>query len=118
MQVPYWGFIDMLSRQENLRRPVVLMDLPHVSMRVYPQGLDIDDVAHALAGILANHNWPKACVVAHSYGTFVASRLCQLHPACVHATVLPQLPPLACCCSCEIVPPLSMLCQLAVAYAL
>ncbi len=90
MQVPYWGFISMLAKQENQRRPVILMDLPHVSMRVWPQGLDIDDVADALAAILASHAWPKACVVAHSYGTFIASRLCQLHPACVHATVGPS----------------------------
>ena len=94
VQVPYWGFINMLAKQENQRRPVILLDLPHVSMRVYPKGLDIDDVADALAAILASHNWAKACVVAHSYGTFVASRLCQLHPSCVHATVRPLQHPL------------------------
>ncbi|KAK9862700.1 hypothetical protein WJX84_006358 [Apatococcus fuscideae] len=86
--VPYWGFISMLTKQENLRRPVVLLDLPHVSMRLWPRAMDIDDAAHAVAGILAIHQWPTSCIVAHSFGTFVASRLCQLHPACVQATVL------------------------------
>ncbi len=73
----------------------MLLDLPHVSMRLWPRAMDIDDAAHAVAGILAIHQWPTSCIVAHSFGTFVASRLCQLHPACVQATVrtLPTPPP-------------------------
>lgn len=72
----------------------MLLDLPHVSMRLWPRAMDIDDAAHAVAGILAIHQWPTSCIVAHSFGTFVASRLCQLHPACVQATVrTPLLPP-------------------------
>ena len=87
MQVPYWGFISKLMRQENLHGPVVLLDMPHVAMRLHPRSLDMDDVAHALAEILAKHRWPTSCVIAHSFGTFIASRLCQLHPSQVNALV-------------------------------
>ena len=82
----------MLLQLEGPRRPIVLLELPHVSMRLYHQGIDIDDVAHVVAEILANHGWPASCIVSHSFGTFVASRICQLHPACVHALVRSSIP--------------------------
>lgn len=34
----------------------------------------------AVAAMLRRHGYRRCCVVGHSYGTFVASRLCQLHP--------------------------------------
>lgn len=34
----------------------------------------------AAAALLARHGYRRACIVGHSYGTFVASRICQLHP--------------------------------------
>lgn len=36
--------------------------------------------AAAVAAVLERRGYRHACIVGHSYGTFVASRLCQLHP--------------------------------------
>lgn len=40
----------------------------------------VDALAHALAGVLKVNGLDGACFVAHSYGTFVASRMRQLYP--------------------------------------
>ncbi len=40
----------------------------------------MDALAHALAGVLKVNGLDGACFVAHSYGTFVASRMRQLYP--------------------------------------
>ncbi|PNH03682.1 hypothetical protein TSOC_010242 [Tetrabaena socialis] len=77
--------------------PVVAVEYKHVSQRlcsIIPSADEIADGAAALldrlgleqvCGPWAEHPAPQreaegACVVAHSYGTFVASRLAQLHP--------------------------------------
>lgn len=40
----------------------------------------IDELAHALAALLAAHRLQGALMVGHSYGTFAVSRLRQLYP--------------------------------------
>jgi hypothetical protein len=37
--------------------------------------------------VLWRHAFPDACFVAHSYGTFCVSRICQLHRSLVHSMV-------------------------------
>jgi pimeloyl-ACP methyl ester carboxylesterase len=54
--------------------------VPHVALRLCWEAQSVDDVAAAVAASLARHGYRRACVVGHSYGTFVASRLCQLYP--------------------------------------
>ena len=39
------------------------------------------------AQIMWRHSYSDACFVAHSYGTFCVSRICQLHSSLVHSTV-------------------------------
>ena len=45
-------------------------------------------VVEALVGILDAHGIPKVCASGHSYGTFYASRLRQLHPERVQSMCL------------------------------
>lgn len=70
------------------------MQVPHVALRLCWEARDVDDVAHAVAAMLARHGYRRACVVGHSYGSFVASRLCQLHPEVCWGLLCAG----ACCC--------------------
>lgn len=86
MQVPYLGLI-----QQTLwacpDSPMVLLEAPHVGLRLQLRSRSVDDVAHAAAQILWRHSYENACFVAHSYGTFCVSRICQLHRSLVHSVV-------------------------------
>lgn len=44
--------------------------------------------AAAVAEFVRQHSWSQACIVGHSYGTFVASIICQMHPDMVQSLVL------------------------------
>lgn len=68
--------------------PVLMVEVPHVALRLCWEAQAVDDVAHAVAAMLRRHGYRRCCVVGHSYGTFVASRLCQLHPELVHSACL------------------------------
>ena len=70
-------------------RPMVLLEMPHVSMRLSPRSMDMNDVADILAGVLKLHGWKTSCIVAHSFGTFIASRFCQMHLDLVKSVVGP-----------------------------
>ena len=56
------------------------MQVRHVALRVCWEAAEVDDVAHAVASMLRSNGYARACLVAHSYGTFVVSRFCQLYP--------------------------------------
>lgn len=66
---------------------MILLEVPHVSLRLQLRAKAVDDVAHAAAQILWRHAFGDACFVAHSYGTFCVSRICQLHRSLVHSMV-------------------------------
>ncbi|KAK9828088.1 hypothetical protein WJX81_002392 [Elliptochloris bilobata] len=69
-------------------RPMVLLEAPHVSVGLTPRAVAAEAVAIGAAAVLARHGWAQAAVVAHSYGTFVASHLLRLHCEMVQAMVL------------------------------
>lgn len=85
-QVPYLGLI-----QQTLvacpGSPMILLEAPHVGLRLQLRAREVDEVANAAAAILWRHGFPEACFVAHSYGTFCASRVTQLHRSLVHSLV-------------------------------
>ena len=85
-QVPYLGLI-----QQTLwacpDSPMILLEAPHVGLTLQLRSRSVDDVAHAAAQILWRHTYEGACFVAHSYGTFCVSRICQLHRSLVHSVV-------------------------------
>ncbi|EFJ48493.1 hypothetical protein VOLCADRAFT_90773 [Volvox carteri f. nagariensis] len=59
--------------------PLVAVEYKHVSMRWCSIIPSADDIAAGVVGLLDRLGLEQACVVAHSYGTFVASRLAQLY---------------------------------------
>ncbi len=86
MQFPYIRFLRMLFT-EAVSHPVILMEFPFISMRFCLRAGDVDDAAHAVADFVRQQGWQQACIVGHSYGSFVASRICQMHPTLVQSLV-------------------------------
>ena len=86
MQIPYLGLSQQLL-WACPNTPMILLEVPHVSLRLQLRAMSVDDVAHAAAQILWRHSYQEACFMAHSYGTFCASRICQLHRSMVHSMV-------------------------------
>ena len=66
---------------------MIVLEFRHVSMRLCLRAGEVDHAAHAVAAIVQKQGFKEACIVGHSFGTFVASRLCQLHPALVQSLV-------------------------------
>ncbi|KAL4459101.1 hypothetical protein ABPG75_013966 [Micractinium tetrahymenae] len=85
--LPYLHLVRDIQ-QACCSTPVLMVEVPHVALRLCWEAQGVDDVAHAVAAMLRRHGYRRCCVVGHSYGTFVASRLCQLHPELVHSASL------------------------------
>lgn len=86
--MPYLHFVDLLSKAAP-HAPVIVVEVPHLALRVSGQPRSVDDVAHATAAVLELHGFSAgACLVGHSYGTFAVSRICQLYPQAVHSMAL------------------------------
>lgn len=66
---------------------MIVLEFRHVSMRLCFRAGEVDHAAHAVAAIVQLLGFKEACIVGHSFGTFVASRLCQLHPTLVQSLV-------------------------------
>lgn len=86
LQFPYILFLRTLFAATS-SHPMIVLEFRHISMRLCLTAVDVDDATHAVAAMLRQHGFNKACVVSHSFGTFVASRLCQMHPSLVHSLV-------------------------------
>jgi pimeloyl-ACP methyl ester carboxylesterase len=69
-------------------RPLLALELPHISMRWVLWVPTLDEVVEALLTILKREHAPSACLVGHSYGTAVASRLLQTQPQAVQQLCL------------------------------
>lgn len=69
-------------------QPMLLLDVRSVSMRFTTTTTDYDTVAHAAANILDTHNLPPAILVAHSYGTLVATRMQRMYAHMLTGLVL------------------------------
>eukprot|EP00878_Enallax_costatus_P008311 GHUV01008689.1.p1 GENE.GHUV01008689.1~~GHUV01008689.1.p1 ORF type:complete len:717 (+),score=294.35 GHUV01008689.1:916-3066(+) len=75
--IPY---ISLLFNMAATGRPVLALQMKHISMRWVLWVPTVDEVAEVLVGILRREHVDHCCLVAHSYGTAVASRLLQQHP--------------------------------------
>ena len=73
----YLPFIWLLCQSG---RPILVVEMPHVSTRVCFGTPSIDRLVQDIHEILEHHSFERCIVVGHSYGTFVASRLNTLHP--------------------------------------
>ncbi|KAG2454544.1 hypothetical protein HYH02_000389 [Chlamydomonas schloesseri] len=83
--LPYMGLIRHILAAGL---PLVALEYKHVSMRLCSVIPSADDIALAAAALLSRLGVGGACVVAHSYGTFVASRLAQLQPHTLQSLAL------------------------------
>lgn len=69
-------------------RPLLALEFKHVSMRWVLWVPTVDEVAEVLVAIMRREGLERCCLVGHSYGTAVASRLLQQHPAKVVQTCM------------------------------
>jgi pimeloyl-ACP methyl ester carboxylesterase len=61
-------------------RPVLALELPHVSQRWVLWVPTVDEVAEVVVSILNRNDISSCCLIGHSYGTAVGSRLLQQVP--------------------------------------
>ncbi|KAK9815867.1 hypothetical protein WJX72_010991 [[Myrmecia] bisecta] len=69
-------------------RTIIVAEFAHVSLRVATRATAVDDIVDSVQALLKAHGVADACILAHSFGCFVASRLCQMHPKVVHSLAL------------------------------
>ncbi|KAK9803224.1 hypothetical protein WJX73_006378 [Symbiochloris irregularis] len=84
---PYVHFIYKLMTSCR-GRDMVLVECRHVSLSMCLRAVSPDVVCKAIVEILHRNNWTKAAFVGHSYGSFVLSRMAQLHKNRVESMVL------------------------------
>ena len=78
-QGPYFYWVLDLLRAYP-RHTLIFVEYGHVSLRLHSSKVLFDDAARDVYKIIHRGGFSKACVVGHSFGTFVAARLCKLHP--------------------------------------
>eukprot|EP00879_Flechtneria_rotunda_P023592 GHRR01024959.1.p1 GENE.GHRR01024959.1~~GHRR01024959.1.p1 ORF type:complete len:452 (+),score=112.94 GHRR01024959.1:201-1556(+) len=83
--LPYLALVFHLPA---IGRPLIMVESKHVSMRLIRSIPTVDNMADTVAAILTAHGARKAAVMAHSYGTMVASRLVLKHEAVVSSLCL------------------------------
>ena len=69
--------------------PIILLESRHVSVCLHWKAHSTDAMALAAKEILHKHGWQQAAFIGHSYGTFVMSRIEQLHKSIVQSMVSP-----------------------------
>lgn len=67
-------------RRTYRQKPLIVVEYAHISMRLHADKVLFDDAALVVHDIISITGYTQACIVAHSFGTLVASRLCKLHP--------------------------------------
>lgn len=98
-----YKMIDDLLDNDTFRAntPVILLDLPHVSLRMYDHIPEVTHQVEAMTKIIDDvtsqyckqddkgneYRQPKATFVGHSYGTFLLSWMVQAQPEMVGACV-------------------------------
>ena len=91
MQTPYLHFIYQLIRTFR-SRDMVMLECRHVSLSMCHRAVSPDVVCEAIAEVLRRNRWSQAAFIGHSYGTFVLSRMVQLHRDVVESMVSITLP--------------------------
>jgi pimeloyl-ACP methyl ester carboxylesterase len=82
--LPYWTMIKALTEEG----PVIVAHMPFVSVRYAPICPDIPQTVAAFSEVLEAFQFNGAVVVAHSFGSAVASWLIQYAPKTVKGAVL------------------------------
>lgn len=84
---PYTAFLRRLALQHP-DRTIIAVQYRHVSMRLTLNIPTATEVADDVAAFLASQGFTSANIVAHSYGTLVASSLAKRHAALVSGLTL------------------------------
>jgi pimeloyl-ACP methyl ester carboxylesterase len=69
-------------------RPVFLLELPHVSMRVWERVPAARETADAVAAMLGERGFARCVAVGHSFGTFGVAWLVRYRPEALRGAVL------------------------------
>lgn len=85
--LPYLYFVRNMMKACP-QSPFILLEMPHVALRLCKEAESVDDVAAAAVAVVHSLGVRHACFVGHSYGTFCVSRIVQLFPEAVHSTAL------------------------------
>lgn len=85
--LPYAGKIQRLKQRYASRR-IFLVELPHVSMSLHHHMLDRGQTLHAFDSLFERHALHSVSLVAHSYGTILASWLIQKRQHRLHSVTL------------------------------
>ena len=88
LQTPYIHFIWQLMTTFRMR-DMVMLECRHVSLSLCSRAVAPDVVCEAIAEVMRRNHWSRAAFIGHSYGTFVLSRMAQLHHDMVESMVRP-----------------------------
>eukprot|EP00775_Hariotina_reticulata_P003336 gene3336-3612_t len=81
------AYLEMLLQVMALGHPVIAVEMNTVAMRLSTVQT-ADEVLAGVIEVMDRLMVKKACVVGHSYGTFIAGRLARLHHHRVHSLCL------------------------------
>ncbi|WIA21228.1 hypothetical protein OEZ85_000471 [Tetradesmus obliquus] len=81
-------YLEMLVYVIRLGHPVVVVEYKHVAMRLSSYIPSVDEVTEGVVRILDHECIQRTCIVGHSYGSFMASRLNSLHRERIHGLCL------------------------------
>ncbi|KAF6257737.1 Alpha/Beta hydrolase protein [Scenedesmus sp. NREL 46B-D3] len=73
------AYLALVLQMVAAQHPIIAVEFKGVSMRL-GKVMTADEVAAAVVGMLDELGVQQACVLAHSYGTFIASLLVRRHP--------------------------------------
>ncbi|KAJ9048581.1 hypothetical protein DSO57_1033644 [Entomophthora muscae] len=86
------GLFPYLEKIRRLRnhsdKSIFLLELPHISMEIYHNILNHDQTLAAIDSLFKRHSLYKVSLVAHSYGTLIASWLIQHRQHLLHKVTL------------------------------
>ncbi|WIA31944.1 hypothetical protein OEZ86_002801 [Tetradesmus obliquus] len=81
------AYLEMMLQVMALGHPLIVVECAAVAMRLGAVSTT-DEVVGAVVGIMDKLGVEEACVIGHSYGTFIAGRLARLHRKRVHSLCL------------------------------
>ncbi|GBC48764.2 alpha/beta hydrolase protein [Rhizophagus irregularis DAOM 181602=DAOM 197198] len=83
-----WVYGNFLKKLYKLNRPIFLVELPHVSMRMVEDVPTMEETVREIEEMLMSKGFSKATFVAHSLGTAVCAWIIKESRKCVSGCVL------------------------------
>ena len=82
-----FSYLPIVDGLLATNRPVVVVEMPYVSLHIAPEVPTIQEHISAVEQILKENNWEKAFIMGHSFGTNVMSWIVQGIPQRVAGAV-------------------------------